>query len=518
MRKLNKNMAVISALSDLPNATDGLSAASFKEKFDENGITIKNYINNELIPDIETLAGTKENSADITNKRKLDENGNFTGSWFGFKNPVASEPGIQAQVNANTEQLEQTVKKGEIVINVKDYGAVGDGVVDDTSAIMSAIAAANEGSTIIIPSGSYKTTSTILVNKNINFVINGILVVHHEGVGIEFSNLGRGTLVNCSHRVNVRKATVNHVDETSIGVKINSCYSQRFLINLIKDFNYGLKLEAELGKGCVYNEFEILVINNNKKGIYLSGINNGPTDPEKSWPNQNTFIGGRISWSNSTQPRTGYVGIQIGDSASGYICNGNVFFNTSVEDVGSSDGSFATPIRCFGHSNMFYSIRTEGGLQYVFEVSSYNNKCVGGFYTTLKDVIDTGQRNEFDFARGGLRKWVLDNQSGNEFIASGSGVHAAKFYSKTSADNPIVAVYETDGITLAAYMKATGEMQWRKNVKHIYGLMNAAPTTGTWQRNDVVWRNNPSANQYIGWVCVASGSPGTWKGFGMIEA
>jgi hypothetical protein len=52
--------------------------------------------------------------------------------------------------------------------------------------------------------------------------------------------------------------------------------------------------------------------------------------------------------------------------------------------------------------------------------------------------------------------------------------------------------------------------------KHTYGTV--APTTGTWNQGDVVYNTTPSASGYMGWTCVTSGSPGTWKGFGAIQA
>lgn len=42
------------------------------------------------------------------------------------------------------------------------------------------------------------------------------------------------------------------------------------------------------------------------------------------------------------------------------------------------------------------------------------------------------------------------------------------------------------------------------------------PTTGTWQQGDIVWNSSPASTGYIGWVCTAAGTPGTWKGFGVI--
>ena len=40
---------------------------------------------------------------------------------------------------------------------------------------------------------------------------------------------------------------------------------------------------------------------------------------------------------------------------------------------------------------------------------------------------------------------------------------------------------------------------------------NGLPTTGTWQQGDIIYKNNPGTNDPIGWLCIASGTPGTWK-------
>lgn len=49
----------------------------------------------------------------------------------------------------------------------------------------------------------------------------------------------------------------------------------------------------------------------------------------------------------------------------------------------------------------------------------------------------------------------------------------------------------------------------------IYG--DAAPTTGTWGRGDIVFDNTPTAGSFIGWVCTTAGTPGTWKTWGAIS-
>lgn len=43
---------------------------------------------------------------------------------------------------------------------------------------------------------------------------------------------------------------------------------------------------------------------------------------------------------------------------------------------------------------------------------------------------------------------------------------------------------------------------------------NAAPAAGKWFRGDIVWNFQPAAGFYTGWICLASGTPGTWAPFG----
>jgi hypothetical protein len=44
------------------------------------------------------------------------------------------------------------------------------------------------------------------------------------------------------------------------------------------------------------------------------------------------------------------------------------------------------------------------------------------------------------------------------------------------------------------------------------------PISGTWKQGDIVNNSDPDAGDYLGWVCTVAGTPGTWKGFGLIEA
>lgn len=55
--------------------------------------------------------------------------------------------------------VEGTVKA--IVVNVRDYGAKGDGTTDDRTSIMAAVEAAGDGGTVYFPAGKYRVTDTL---------------------------------------------------------------------------------------------------------------------------------------------------------------------------------------------------------------------------------------------------------------------------------------------------------------------------------------------------------------------
>ena len=45
---------------------------------------------------------------------------------------------------------------------------------------------------------------------------------------------------------------------------------------------------------------------------------------------------------------------------------------------------------------------------------------------------------------------------------------------------------------------------------------SSVPSQGSFSKGDVCWNDNPAPDNYIGWVCIESGSPGRWLPFGSI--
>lgn len=55
-------------------------------------------------------------------------------------------------------------------------------------------------------------------------------------------------------------------------------------------------------------------------------------------------------------------------------------------------------------------------------------------------------------------------------------------------------------------------------VNQVYPVLSAIPTTGTYKVGAIVYKRNAQAGDFVGWICTVSGTPGTWKGFGLIQA
>jgi len=120
------------------------------------------------------------------------------GSWIGAFPPIETLP-----PSANTAMYD-----------VRDFGAVGDGIHDDTNAILAAVAAAKKGGTVVIPSSSkhYLIGKTIRLNHDhVHLYGPGATLKLKAGAGrihmIEVS--GNGPAQSIVEHVNVEGLTLD---------------------------------------------------------------------------------------------------------------------------------------------------------------------------------------------------------------------------------------------------------------------------------------------------------------------
>jgi len=72
-------------------------------------------------------------------------------------------PFTQAGTGAVTRTVQSKLRD---VVSVKDFGAVGDGVTDDSAAIQTAVNSLTNGGTLVFPFGTYKVNTSIEIQKS----------------------------------------------------------------------------------------------------------------------------------------------------------------------------------------------------------------------------------------------------------------------------------------------------------------------------------------------------------------
>lgn len=112
-------------------------------------------------------------------------------SFTGFKNQVGNVQDLADDDGSDWIGFEQngtgavaisSQDKMRQVISVKDFGAVGDGVANDTAAIQAAIAACPQGGAIYIPNGTYNINNELIIDK--------AMTIYGEGPGKWIDSLG----------------------------------------------------------------------------------------------------------------------------------------------------------------------------------------------------------------------------------------------------------------------------------------------------------------------------------------
>ena len=251
-----------------------------------------------------------------------------------------------------TEQVEGfnknlTTQLEKIELNVDSFGAIGDGVTDDSQDIQNAADYAFENGLLLGGRGTFLISETLKLRGNVD--LSGVTLLYDgSGTAVEF-----GLSSERTRDVSIKLPAVEKLDRTwgdDIGVNIINTSESEIHVSKITDFGVGLQISA-FSTGAGYNTFYISHLENNEVNLKLK------LSDKSGWVNENLFIGGRFSHYNSNDSHLENVSHLVFDAVEGcqYQPNNNVFLKPSLE----GDISYYTAI-IFGTENTIINGRYEG--------------------------------------------------------------------------------------------------------------------------------------------------------------
>jgi Pectate lyase superfamily protein len=222
----------------------------------------------------------------------------------------------------------------ESVINVKDYGAVGDGATDDTEAIQTSV---NKGGLINLPSGEYLISTTIAIPSNTKILgasrnfeggVKSTKITYNKNAGVCFDT-------EQTQAINIEISNIGIYCSNSRGssIAINTVYSSFSNINNV--FVKGFDIAIRYGKQNNSNYSDI-VLNSNNYGIF--GVEGATGGDATNVTNFSNIYGSNIAnvgctfhalTANNNVSEIGMDGCNIGFSIAN--CNLSSFKNLYTE-------------------------------------------------------------------------------------------------------------------------------------------------------------------------------------------
>lgn len=229
---------------------------------------------------------------------------------------------VQSGTGAVTRTAQSKMRDA---VSVKDFGAVGDGVADDTVAIQAALDSVGVGGTVNIPAGTYKTTAALNVKKAI--IVSGAsmdgTIINNTGVGNSFY-LRDTTVPTYTNGAVLQNMTIQGSASAAVGIYCDPITYCKFLnLNIKNHGSHGILLN-----GSYFNQINGCDIRSNTGyGIVVQNSSNANTIVSTS-TNYNGSGGLRFYNSNGltlvqfdTEANTGW-GIVIEAAAELYMTGG----------------------------------------------------------------------------------------------------------------------------------------------------------------------------------------------------
>ena len=415
--------------------------------------------------------------------------------------------------------------------NVQQFGARGDGVNNDYDAITNCLAAGGAGSTVIFP----YTGAAYLISQGLKFYAGQKLI---GGGGVNILTTAtqiKLTAISTSVLESITPASVNYGSEIK-GLYLNGQGFCDAVLNLYncnrsnvedvacatsKAGSCGILFDSNVSLFCYANQVK-------NPRIYATGVGSVGMRFTRG-ANINQIWGGSVVSSTrgmeflSLSSGNLVVGTDFEHNVTDHIyvdAPNNIFIGTHMENCPIGFNITALGVNT-QRMNTSYSTSTVINVQDASTIGTvldtrlesggtYGDLRFGGskYKTTLNSVI-TSEDHDLTPATGSSNvhfRWFLNT------VTTGTRKHL--FYKGDGTSTVTASIDAATGeVSCGDIQQENGVAGgvYRKTIRR-----TVAPTTGTWTQGDICNFISPTSGGYVGAVCTVSGTPGTWKNYGLI--
>lgn len=244
--------------------------------------------------------------------------------------------------------------------NVLDFGAIGDGIADDTSSIQAAL---DDSTGVFLPEGTYKITAALRMNDN-NFIFGcgrgSVISSTHDGATF------KGKDVTPASGTNVRRYNGGGRDfavygpgtgsTASVAFDMRGCSMFKWFNVLVQNINTGATHGG--GYSSYYNEYYGVDMSTVQYGYYNTALGN-----------ENTVFGGRVNDAttgtvDSDCSHNKYFGVAVETFTTGHVINGAAAVSTNYISSRLENGTTGISINSSAQDTViisphFQSLTTE---------------------------------------------------------------------------------------------------------------------------------------------------------------
>jgi hypothetical protein len=409
--------------------------------------------------------------------------------------------------------------------NIKSFGAIGDGITDDTEAIQNAVSSIPEGGILYIPSGKYKLTDEIILHAGIK-IIGTNSADSYYGAPPAYSVLPSFLFQDTNNKsIFVIKGGMHHICLSNLSLSP----SIEPNLNPDRTGKYGVRLEGSYPDFTWNLLFEQITFYNFERAISC-------VDP---------MAGKGSDWSvapvtlKNCEFRNPLIGVHLNtNNADDWIFDTCVFVMPSNgRGIDAYRFGYLHLKNCFGGSfavsnNHMIHITGKGSFS-VDNILIENSQCetASSFIYLDKTGDYAGSRTFFITIANSIAELNAGIYLGNKchYVSIGNRYLAPIYIDNTQATvdsqsdefGPSVHFEFPSGsrAQIINYLPGPNQDTAINGViigGRLYQQADSTPKSGYYYTGDIVWNTKSSIPSNIGWICIFDGAPGLWKAFGIL--